>query len=157
MKYDPYRICDDIVLVEEHQRLNFSGGCCFKLGIATVNELQSWRDQCHAIYPVRIINERTQDILYHICVTLHTCRGSAAEDEEQILLLLIIQDCVAAVSWIVFLLKFLFNTFLAVVLFSLEGWLLPQLTVEMFLFHINDTRKITSENFHKQILAAFVF
>ena len=56
-----------------------------------------------------------------------------------------------------FLFQLLINVFLSIVLSSLEGLLLSQLTLEVFLFHINDTSKVTSENFHKQFQAALVF
>ena len=87
------------------------------MGITTVDEIKTPRDQSRAVDSVSILNKGKQNVLYHVSVCFDSCRGSAAKDKENIDSLQITKDCVAAVSQLSDLvLKFLLLASLAVIL-----------------------------------------
>ena len=97
LEHYPNRLWDNIVRMKQFYRLDPSRRSCLKCCISATEELEDLRQLDHGIDSVLIFNERRKDVFDHRGVGLYPGRGSAPENEKEIHVRDLVEECVATI------------------------------------------------------------
>ena len=96
-KHNSNRLCDKIVRMEQFDRLDLCRRSCLECCISTTEELEDLRQLDHGIDSVLVFNECRKNILDHRGVGLNSGRRSTSENEEEIHVRDLVEECITTI------------------------------------------------------------